>query len=278
MSKDRGLLKFLGGVAVGVAVDKVAKIAKGAERETVDIAPPMNPKTITDEQLEALQKLKKLLDTGVLSQGEFDAKKREILKINTFAGFGDFFGHHDDSENAPKGGHLKDWYCYIDNQQCGPYPEKILRQLVQNDRISNDTLVYNGDTENAHKGWQKAIDTEISLLLLDSGGVEDMNDVKTTIMSKIRQAIKESDNGTFIMGLLFLGSFGLLLLGAMFEWMGKHKVLAGALIVLVILFMATAMILRHRRLKRQQDIEILNADVSKMGDDEATRRAKKYQS
>jgi hypothetical protein len=36
------------------------------------------------------------------------------------------------------------------------------------------------------------------------------------------------------------------------------------------------MVLRHRRLQRQQDIEILNADISKIGDDEAARRAEKY--
>ncbi|MDR1482665.1 MAG: hypothetical protein LBI74_08580 [Synergistaceae bacterium] len=58
----------------------------------------------------------------------------------------------------------------------------------------------------------------------------------------------------------------------------KHVVLLiGGLIALFILYRATAMILRHRRLKRQQDIDILNADVSKMGDDEAERRAEKYQ-
>jgi hypothetical protein len=37
------------------------------------------------------------------------------------------------------------------------------------------------------------------------------------------------------------------------------------------------MVLRHRRLKRQQDIDILNADVSKIGEDEAERLAEKYQ-
>jgi hypothetical protein len=43
------------------------------------------------------------------------------------------------------------------------------------------------------------------------------------------------------------------------------------------LYKITAMVLRDRRLKRQQDIDILNADVSKIGEDEAARRAKKYQ-
>jgi hypothetical protein len=58
----------------------------------------------------------------------------------------------------------------------------------------------------------------------------------------------------------------------------KHVVLViGGLIALFILYRITATVLRHRRLKRQQDIEILNADISKIGDDEAARRAEKYQ-
>jgi hypothetical protein len=58
----------------------------------------------------------------------------------------------------------------------------------------------------------------------------------------------------------------------------KHVILLiGGLIVLFILYRTTAMVLRHRRLKRQQDIDILNADVSKIGDDEAARLAEKYQ-
>jgi hypothetical protein len=58
----------------------------------------------------------------------------------------------------------------------------------------------------------------------------------------------------------------------------KHVLLAIAgLIALFILYRATAMILRHRRLKRQQNIDILNADVSRIGGDEAERLAEKYQ-
>lgn len=34
-----------------------------------------------DEQIEIVKKLKDLLDAGILSQDEFDAKKREILGL-----------------------------------------------------------------------------------------------------------------------------------------------------------------------------------------------------
>jgi uncharacterized membrane protein affecting hemolysin expression len=58
--------------------------------------------------------------------------------------------------------------------------------------------------------------------------------------------------------------------------MWEHTILMIGLIVLIILSVTIAMLLRHLRLKRQQDIDILNADVSKMGEDEAEQRAKKY--
>ena len=38
-----------------------------------------NPAGITDEQVAALEKLKKLLDTGILTEEEFQAKKKMIL-------------------------------------------------------------------------------------------------------------------------------------------------------------------------------------------------------
>jgi hypothetical protein len=56
----------------------------------------------------------------------------------------------------------------------------------------------------------------------------------------------------------------------------EHPVLGIGLIVLFILCGITAMLLRHLHLMRQQDIDILNADVNKMGGDEAARRAEKY--
>jgi predicted Zn-dependent peptidase len=38
-----------------------------------------------DEQIEILKKLKELLDTGILSQEEFDAKKKEIMGVVIYA-------------------------------------------------------------------------------------------------------------------------------------------------------------------------------------------------
>jgi hypothetical protein len=44
-------------------------------------------------------------------------------------------------------------------------------------------------------------------------------------------------------------------------------------VISIIIFKA----LKHRRLKRQQDIEILNMDMSKIGEDEAAKLARKYE-
>ena len=48
-------------------------------------AQPESPKQLTDhssdDQLETLKKLKDLLDAGILTQEEFDAKKKQILKL-----------------------------------------------------------------------------------------------------------------------------------------------------------------------------------------------------
>ena len=58
----------------------------GGNASNLDIAeesPVGAPSTVAslDEQLEMLKKLKELLDVGVLSQEEFDAKKREVLGL-----------------------------------------------------------------------------------------------------------------------------------------------------------------------------------------------------
>ena len=41
----------------------------------------MKPSLSLDEQIEALTKLKSLLDAGILSQEEFDRKKKEIMDL-----------------------------------------------------------------------------------------------------------------------------------------------------------------------------------------------------
>jgi type VI protein secretion system component VasK len=63
------------------------------------------------------------------------------------------------------------------------------------------------------------------------------------------------------------------------EELWKQLLAFGLIVLLIVLFFLytrTDMILRHQRLKRQQDIEILNTDVRKIGDDEVARLAKKY--
>ena len=44
-------------------------------------SPTPAPALSLDEQLDALKKLKELLDAGILSQAEFEAKKKEILGL-----------------------------------------------------------------------------------------------------------------------------------------------------------------------------------------------------
>ncbi|MDR1420659.1 MAG: hypothetical protein LBI86_09815 [Treponema sp.] len=57
----------------------------------------------------------------------------------------------------------------------------------------------------------------------------------------------------------------------------RHMVMiGGALVVLFILYRTVVMILRHRRMKRRQNIAILKAGVSKLDGDEADRLAEKY--
>jgi hypothetical protein len=53
--------------------------------------------------------------------------------------------------------------------------------------------------------------------------------------------------------------------------------IAGGLELLVIIFIVIFKALKHRRLKRQQDIEILNTDVNKIGEDEAAKLVRKYE-
>ena len=52
---------------------------------------------------------------------------------------------------------------------------------------------------------------------------------------------------------------------------------AGGLALLAILSVVLITVLKHRRLKRQQDIEILNTEVGKLGEDPASVLAKKYE-
>jgi hypothetical protein len=53
--------------------------------------------------------------------------------------------------------------------------------------------------------------------------------------------------------------------------------IAGGLVFLAIITVFIIKTMKHRRLKRQQDIEILNMDVNKMGEDEAAKLARKYE-
>lgn len=65
------------------AMKEVFGLAKGLlnEKEAPKALENAAPATLTDEQMESLKKLKDLVDAGVLTQEEFDAKKRQILGL-----------------------------------------------------------------------------------------------------------------------------------------------------------------------------------------------------
>jgi hypothetical protein len=60
---------------VGAAKDMFGK------KPTNAVEAPKQPEMTIDEQIEAVKKLKDLLDAGILSQEEFDAKKKQIMKL-----------------------------------------------------------------------------------------------------------------------------------------------------------------------------------------------------
>jgi uncharacterized RDD family membrane protein YckC len=59
---------------------------------------------------------------------------------------------------------MKEWHCALNGQTCGPFDENRLREMAKNGSLTADSLVWNGEPENAAKGWQKASDTELSSL------------------------------------------------------------------------------------------------------------------
>jgi hypothetical protein len=181
---------------------------------------------------------------------------------------------------------MKKWYCYLNGQKYGPYDENQLREKAKKGSLTPDSLVWDGDPAKTKNGWVRAGDTEIQTIFEkkkpgEGGNIreerddeENVDEIKNTMMTtaaKIHQMFKESAVGPLYMLILLLGLIGFI------GWMFENVILVIGLIALFFLYRIIAMTLRHRRLKRQQDIDILNADVSGIGGDEAARRAEKYQ-
>jgi hypothetical protein len=155
-----------------------------------------------------------------------------------------------------------------------------MRDMLWSGQVTGDTRIYCADPGYAERGWIRVADSELSLqskpYMNEKKNKEEENtdDVKKTIKLKIIKVIRESDSGMIAMAALF----GLAGLMGMLSWLAtEHWNFLMLLIVLIIAAIITAIVLRHRHLKRQQDIDILNANVGKMGGDEAARRAEKYQ-
>ena len=62
-------------------VKEVAEIAKDVIKETRSNSSDKKEQLSYEEQIDALNKMKALLDAGILTQEEFDAKKKEILGL-----------------------------------------------------------------------------------------------------------------------------------------------------------------------------------------------------
>lgn len=77
---------ILGGLAKAV-LGQSGQVASQNAPQTINIespsaANPESPKVMSlDEQIEALKKLKDLLDAGIISQDEFNAKKAQIMNL-----------------------------------------------------------------------------------------------------------------------------------------------------------------------------------------------------
>jgi membrane protease subunit (stomatin/prohibitin family) len=112
-----------------------------------------------DEQIEAVKKLKGLLDAGILSQEEFDVKKRELMGVsstkeqmpNNSAAKGNFIN----AQDSPK------WYYVRDGQSYGPFPEAELVVLIKSGILTLDTLVYNVFDSNFGGNWVAAKGTSL---------------------------------------------------------------------------------------------------------------------
>ena len=79
-------------------------------------------------------------------------------------------------------------------------------------------------------------------------------------------------------GLIALGGLlGVLLLIGAVTWLAQRMFLLIGLLVAIFVCVMTWIVLRHKRMTRQQNIDVLKTNVSKIGDDEAERRAKEYQ-
>lgn len=54
---------------------------------------------------------------------------------------------------------MNEWYCHVNGQNYGPYPEDMMREMLSAGQITDDTLLY--CAEYANRGWITARDCEI---------------------------------------------------------------------------------------------------------------------
>ena len=75
------LFKAILGVNTGLVVNQLADVEADAAASTINAESVSQDSTKAGDATEALRKYKSLLDDGVITQAEFDAKKRQLLGL-----------------------------------------------------------------------------------------------------------------------------------------------------------------------------------------------------
>jgi hypothetical protein len=57
---------------------------------------------------------------------------------------------------------MREWYYSEHGQIYGPFPEDQVRKMIRNRQLTEDTLVWCGETDFVERGWTRMADTELS--------------------------------------------------------------------------------------------------------------------
>lgn len=78
---------FLGWSLIGWVIALIMAVSKDDSRQPINFnSPPQNkqfqppPHPVSDDRFDRIKKLKKLLDSGALTQAEFDTEKQKIMQ------------------------------------------------------------------------------------------------------------------------------------------------------------------------------------------------------
>ena len=57
---------------------------------------------------------------------------------------------------------MKEWYCALNGIAEGPYSTDELKRMIEDGKLTLDTMLWNGTPGRAEKGWVKASSTELA--------------------------------------------------------------------------------------------------------------------